>query len=168
MMKSSKRPKIKLKKTKSEWVWDIIGYTVYLGSLIFLIYNWGRLPEEVPAHYNALGEVDRWGSKMELLILPIIGAVTAVFLQILEKYPEVHYYPERLNENNAKDFYLISRKLLNQIKNICFMIFAFILIESVSIALGMSNGFGVWFLPVVLISTFIPIIIGFIKQSKIE
>ncbi|AZV40910.1 hypothetical protein BAOM_0199 [Peribacillus asahii] len=34
----------------------------------------GTLPEEVLAHYNALGEVDRWGSKWELLILPGVGA----------------------------------------------------------------------------------------------
>lgn len=168
MLNSGKRPKIKLPKTKSEWVWDIIGYTVFLGSIIFLIYHWNELPDRVPAHYNAVGEVDRWGSKMELLILPAIGVIMGVMMQVLEKFPEVHNYPERLNENNAKAFYLVSRKLLNQIKNICFMIFAFILFESASIALEKSDGFGVWFLPVVLVSTMIPIVIGFIKQSKIE
>lgn len=29
------------------------------------------LPDEMPAHYNAQGEVDRWGSKYEMLIFPI-------------------------------------------------------------------------------------------------
>ena len=28
------------------------------------------LPDEMPAHYNAQGEVDRWGSKYEMLIFP--------------------------------------------------------------------------------------------------
>lgn len=40
----------------------------------FFNYYLGTLPEEVLAHYNALGEVDRWGSKWELLILPGVGA----------------------------------------------------------------------------------------------
>jgi len=29
-------------------------------------------PERVPAHWNLAGEVDRWGSKYELLILPVV------------------------------------------------------------------------------------------------
>lgn len=168
MSNSWKRPKIKILKTKSEWIWDIIGYTFYLCSLIFLIFNLNGLPDEVPAHYNGLGEVDRWGSKMELFILPIVGAFIALLMQLLEKFPESHNYPERLSKENAKEFYLISRKLVNQLKNICLIILALILIESVSIALGMGNGFGVWFLPIAILSPLIPIVLGIIKQKKIS
>ncbi|OCA84069.1 hypothetical protein A8F94_15190 [Bacillus sp. FJAT-27225] len=168
MSNSWKRPKIKISKTKSEWIWDFIGYSFYIGSLIFLIYTWSWLPDKVPAHYNALGEVDRWGSKMELFILPIIGAFIALLMQLLEKFPESHNYPERFRIENAKEFYLISRKLANQLKNICLIIFALILIESVSIALGTGNGFGAWFLPIAIVSVLIPIVIGIIKQKKIK
>ena len=165
---SWKRPKIHIKKTKSEWTWDVIGYVLYVGSLIFLMVIWDMLPDEVPAHYNAIGEVDRWGSKGELLILPIIGAFLLVFLQLIEKYPEVHNYPARLNESNAEKFYLLSRKLVNQLKNICLILFAFIIYESASIALGWGSGFSKWFLPLILLGTGIPIIIGVMKQRKIK
>ncbi len=117
MSASLNRPKMYIKKTKSEWIWDLIGYAFYLGLVIFLIIVWNTLPDKVPAHYNAMGEVDRWGSKWEFLILPIVGAFLLVLLQILEKYPEVHNYPARLNELNAEKFYLVSRKLVNQLKN---------------------------------------------------
>lgn len=168
MSSSPSKPKIKISKTKSEWIWDIIGYSFYLVSLIFLISNWDRLPDEVPAHFNALGEVDRWGSKMELFILPIIGVFIALLMQVIEKFPESHNYPDRLNKENAIEFYLVSRKLINQLKNISLIIFALILIESISIALGRDNGFGVWFLPIVILSVLIPIILGIIKQRKIR
>lgn len=168
MSNSLKRPKIKILKTKSEWVWDIIGYSIYLGSLLFLIYNWNGLPDEVPVHYNALGEVDRWGSKMELLILPMIGTFMAVLMQLFEKFPESHNYPQRFNNENAKEFYLLSRKLVNQLKNICLIIFSLIIFETVSIALDWGNGFGVWFLPIAILSAFIPIVLGIIKQKKIR
>lgn len=163
-----KRPKIKIPKTMSEWIWDIIGYSFYLGSLIFLIFNWNELPEEVPAHFNALGEVDRWGSKIELIILPLIGVFLACFMQVIEKFPESHNYPERFREDNAKEFYLVSRKLVNQLKNISLIIFALIAIESISIALGKSNGFGVWLLPIAIFSALIPIVLGIMKQRKIK
>ena len=29
------------------------------------------LPERIPAHYNLYGQVDRWGSRMEVLLLPL-------------------------------------------------------------------------------------------------
>lgn len=167
-MKSTwNRSKIKIPKTKSEWVWDIIGMAVYLASIFFLIYVWNILPDEVPAHYNGAGEVDRWGSKAELLMLPGIGLFTLLFMSIFEKFPEMHNYPKRLNESNAEEFYLYSRKMLNQLKNICLIIFSLLLYESVSISLGWWDGFGIWLLPIILGGTFIPVIIGLIKQRKI-
>lgn len=163
-----KRPKLTIAKTKSEWVWDIIGYLFYLGSIALLIIVWNKIPSEVPAHYNAVGDVDRWGSKMELLILPFVGAFILLFMQVLEKFPEVHNYPSRLNESNAEQFYLHSRKLLNQIKNICLILFSLILVESISIANDWwEGGFGVWFLPITILGTGIPIVLGIIKQRKI-
>ena len=168
MSNSWKRPKIKIVKTKSEWLWDILGYSFYVGSFLFLIYNWNELPDKVPAHYNALGEIDRWGSKMELFLLPIIGAVMAVLMQLLERFPETHNYPTRLNEENAKEFYLLSRKLVNQLKNLSLIFFALLLIESITTALGWGNGIGIWFLPIIIISVLIPIVLGLMKQKRIK
>jgi len=162
------RPKIRIPKTKSEWVWDVIGYTAYIGSIVFLLTIWNRLPDQVPAHFNLAGEVDRWGSKWELIILPIIGGITLIIMQFLEKHPEMHNYPSRLNESNVPQFYLLSRKMLNQVKNMCSLIFTAIILESVTIALKWGKGFGVWFLPVLIIAAFIPLMIGLIQQRKIK
>src|SRR5690554_3498 len=127
MVNTWEKPKIKIEKTMSEKIWDIIGYSSFIGSIIFLVYAWGKLPEEIPAHFNLAGEVNRWGSKYEILILPIIGGFTFLFMQVLEKFPQVHNYPKRFNESNAEEFYLNSRKLLNVVKNMTLIIFAFII-----------------------------------------
>ncbi|MFD2630007.1 DUF1648 domain-containing protein [Oceanobacillus kapialis] len=168
MAEPGKRPKLKIPKTKTEWIADVIGYTAYVGSIVFFIYSWGMLPDEVPAHYNAMGEVDRWGSKFELLILPIVGALVGGMCQVFERFPESHNYPERLNEENAAAFYRNSRNMINQIKNVCFIIFAFILVESITIAQGWGQGMGAWVLPVLVGSSLIPIVIGALKQRKIR
>lgn len=34
------------------------------------------LPERIPAHYNLTGEIDRWGSRLEILILPVFCLVS--------------------------------------------------------------------------------------------
>ena len=30
-----------------------------LGTTVFLVVSWPRIPSEVPMHFNALGEIDR-------------------------------------------------------------------------------------------------------------
>ncbi|ENQ3105245.1 Protein of unknown function [Bacillus sp. 491mf] len=167
MLNMLDRPKIKIPKTKSEWIWDIIGFLFYIGSIIFLISVWNQLPEKVPTHFNGLGEVDRMDSKWQLLILPGIGLFIILLMKILEKHPESHNYPERFNESNARQFYLISRKIINQLKNICLIIFSFIVFESAFIGLGWGSGFGKWFLPLTISGLGIPIVLGIIKQRKI-
>ena len=162
------RPKLNIPKTAIERIWNGIGYTAYLSSLLLLIFAWNELPDQVPAHYNALGEVDRWGSKYELLILPVLGASFIVLMGFFERHPELHNYPAKLNGSNARAFYLLSRKLMNQVKNISLVIFAAILCESVSIALGWSEGFGAWLLPALLTSVLVPIITGLVKMRRIK
>ena len=92
MIEKDYRPKLDIPKTASEKLWDIIGYTAFLGSLVFLGFVWGELPDEVPAHYNASGEVDRWGSKYELFILPGIGLFILLLMQLFERHPETVSY----------------------------------------------------------------------------
>ncbi len=44
------------------------------------------MPDRVPMHYNASGEIDRMGSKYEYLLFPLVTAVLAGFFVILAKY----------------------------------------------------------------------------------
>lgn len=162
------RPKIPLPKTQSEWIWDIVGYFCYIGAILFLVFYWNELPDQVPAHFNAMGEVDRWGSKWELFVLPGIGLFIILLMQGLEKFPELHNYPKLFNEKNAKKFYLQSRKLVNQIKNCTLIFFALIMVESAMIALGWENSFEGWVFPIWLIGMGIIIVSGIVKLNKIQ
>ena len=37
-------------------------------------------PDRIPAHYNIRGEVDRWGSKYEFLIMPFMNLIFGIFM----------------------------------------------------------------------------------------
>lgn len=45
---------------------------IVLLPFIYLAYIWNQLPEKVPVHWNSLGEIDRYGEKIELLLIPIL------------------------------------------------------------------------------------------------
>jgi immunity protein, SdpI family len=45
---------------------------IVLLPFIYLAYIWNQLPEKVPMHWNINGEIDRYGDKMELILIPIL------------------------------------------------------------------------------------------------
>lgn len=166
-MNLTKRPKIAIPKTKSEWLMDIVGYVALAVMLAVLIMNWGALPNEIPAHFDASGNVDRWGSKMELLILPGIGIGMHFFFMIIEKFPETHNYPARLNESNMEAFYTNSRQILNYMRNIINVLFTYIVYRSVAIALGDEATIG-WPFFGILIVLFVVLIWKIVKHIRIK
>lgn len=48
----------------------------------------GFLPDKVPMHYNSEGVIDRWGSKYENLIFPIIIIALTLFWQLFIRHFE--------------------------------------------------------------------------------
>lgn len=142
MFNITARPKLHIAKTKSEWVFDVIGYLALATMLAVLVFNWSVIPEQVPAHFGANGEVDRWGSKWELFILPGIAIALHFFMLVMEKFPETHNYPERFNEHNAAAFYTNSRQALNYMRNIINVLFSYSMYVMVAIALGHESTLG--------------------------
>ena len=57
---------------------------VALLPFVYLAYIWNELPKEVPMHWNASGEIDRWGDKSELfmMLFMLTGITYFVFLII--------------------------------------------------------------------------------------
>ncbi|MDG1571733.1 SdpI family protein [Robiginitalea sp. M366] len=50
---------------------------VYLWSI------WGQLPESVPLHWNVEGQVDRYGSRNELLVIPLVTSLLIYAILLL-------------------------------------------------------------------------------------
>ena len=46
------------------------------------------MPDRVPMHYNAAWEIDRWGSRYENLLLPVMTVGMALFFAALASYYE--------------------------------------------------------------------------------
>jgi len=163
-----KRPKIHIPKSKSEIIGNIIGYVIYIGSIILLIALWAKIPQKVPVHYNLDGEVTRWGSKWELFILVGIGLFIIILMEIIERFPEIYNYPSRFNEHNAEQFYLVGRQMVNLIKNGCVILFSFILYADIALVLEWHVNLSQWILPIIFIICIVPIVVCFVRFSKIK
>lgn len=45
---------------------------IVLLPFIYLAFLWNQLPKTIPIHWNINGEIDRYGDKIELLLIPIL------------------------------------------------------------------------------------------------
>jgi uncharacterized membrane protein len=45
---------------------------IVLIPFVFLAYIWNDLPQKVPIHWNINGEIDRFGNKLELILIPLL------------------------------------------------------------------------------------------------
>ena len=68
-------------KNKKDTIFNILMFLPMIVAVISLFY----LPKSIPAHYGSGFDVDRWGSKYEILIygiIPIVfGGIMRVFFQ---------------------------------------------------------------------------------------
>lgn len=53
---------------------------------IYLAYLWNSFPEKVPMHYDMEGVVDRYGSKYELIIIPILLPLLTYLIMLAVPY----------------------------------------------------------------------------------
>ena len=63
-------------------------WIVSMFSIILTAVALQFMPDSVPMHYNAAGEIDRWGSKYENFIFPILIIVFTLFWHLLILYYE--------------------------------------------------------------------------------
>lgn len=152
------RPRIELESTFLERIMILLTAVIYMIWVGWLTFQWPSLPTQLPAHFDIYGEVDRWGSKYELLTLPIVAGVLALGMIWLRKKPEWHNYPINITEENAPFYYRLSRNLLVIISFVIVAGFAWISWDVIQIAQGGSAFLSSWFLPLFLIGMFGPVI----------
>jgi len=167
-VKYFEKKKVDVPQSRSEKLLDGIGYSIFLGSILTLVFLWTSLPDQVPGHYNFAGQVTRWDSKGALLIIPFLGLLNGLVMQGLERFPEIYRYPERYNEENAPQFVLTTRQMMNRVKNILLVFFGLSIFQDLSLSLDWGFRLGAWDFPLLMLALALIFIIGFRSLKRIR
>ena len=162
------RPRIKLNLTFTDKLIEVSGWILLLGIWAFTLLSYSNLPETIAIHYNAVGEVNRFGEKSHLLILPIIGTILFVGMTILNKYPHIFNYPTIITEDNALDQYVNATQMIRILKLIIVFVFGLIIYSTISNGDCNSEGIGIWFLPLTITLFTLPTIYYLIRSMNIK
>lgn len=144
-----------------------VGSLILLGVLwYFVIDNYNALPEKIPSHFNIRGEVDGYGSKSSLFILPTIASMLFIGLTVLSRFPHSFNYPVKISSTNAINQYSISLRLLRILKFVILMVFLMISWMTIRTAGATDYAHSQWMLPMVLALIFLPIFIYLVLAYK--
>ena len=157
---------MKLKYTKFQIVLETIGLLLIVGMIVFVYTQWNQIPQQVPMHYNAIGEIDSWGSKYEILFLPAFGLLLYAFITAVSFFPQIWNVPVRITDENREVVYLSSKDLLIIMKVEILMSFFYINYHTVT-----AQPLPIAFLPIfmiVLFGTIIFFIRRIIRLGKIK
>ena len=125
--------------------------------LILLIILWGftavhysDLPTEIPIHFNAKGVPDGFATRIHCWGMPLFASLLYFGLSVPLK---------RLGIKESE------KKVLFWTQGIIMGIFFYIQYQSFLVALGRSEGLGMWFLPFTFLVLLLPVVVG-IRQGK--
>lgn len=138
-----------MKKSRLDQTLNRLCLLILLGTAGFLALYWKHIPQEVPMHYNAAGEIDRWGSRGELLALPVIAWLLYGFLTVAEQFPGAWNTGVKVTAENRERVYALLGHLISTLKLLMTAMFAWIIVQC-ALALPLPG----WFLPVVLGAVF--------------
>jgi uncharacterized membrane protein len=152
-----------LRRKKIHYIIDILCLILLISTSIYLIISWSELPEKIPGHYDAYGNIDRWGSKTEIIVMPIFAWFMFISISILERFPQVWNTGVKVTEANAYKVYSTLYDMIITLKIILTLVFSFLIINSIH----MSNLPSI-FLPVMLFLVFGDLIYHLLKLHRVK
>ncbi len=150
-----------VKRSKYDIVINLICLLLLLGVAGYLAVNWSSIPDKIPSHYNAVGEVDSWGNKMELLVLAIIGWIMYIGITVLEQFPQAWNTGVTVTEENKARIYPILKMMISTLKLLVVGVFVFLALNS-----ALAKALPLWFLPVFLVVMFGSIVFFIVRLIR--
>lgn len=149
------------KYTRSQVVLEIIAVLIILATAAFLLTRWPLIPEQIPGHYNAAGQVDRWGDRSEILALPAVGILLYGLLTVISCFPSLWNVPVTITEDNKPGVFSRMKTMLLVLKVEMLAVFGFLAVNT-----SMATPLPGWFLPITLATVFGSVLFSVINVHR--
>ena len=140
---------MKIKRKKFDIILNILCWIILASTMLFLIITWSKIPDTIPMHYDSAGNIDRLGSKLEILVLPIIILIVYTFITIIEKFPEAWNTGVKVTEENKERVYSTLLHLISTIKFIMVGMVAYLTVHT-----ALSLELSAWVTPIFILAIF--------------
>lgn len=165
-MTSPTNPRINIPLTYTGKIIEIVGLLLLVLFWYFTLSHYNELPNSIPTHFKANNVVDGYGSKWNIIMLPIVATIMYLGLTIVARFPHKMNHFVTITEANARKQYSIITGMFRIMKITIVLVFFMMTFETVQIALGLPDVFGKWFILIAFALIFVPIFWLLILSSK--
>ena len=148
--------------TRYQRIAGILAPLILLGSIVYILIVWRTLPEQIPTHYNFSGEIDGYGGRGSLLLMPVIGLVTDLTVAICGRFPKSWNTGVRVTVLNRVRVYRLIRDLMADLRLSMAVAFAGFSVYQASLPERFSGNVT----GIMLILIFAPIVRYFIRLAR--
>ncbi|WP_158093276.1 DUF1648 domain-containing protein [Gottfriedia solisilvae] len=107
------RPRLNIQRTPLQnWI-NIISVFIMGGTAIYLLVNYAKLLDQIPMHFNYLGEVDYWGPKESIFILLGVSILIYILNTRTQHIPHKFNYIVEITEENAEKQYQMAVRMMS-------------------------------------------------------
>ncbi len=165
-MYNESRPRVQLYLSNLDKKIELLGKIFVMLLWVITLVAFFNLPQIIPTHFNAKGQVDDYGSKLTLFILPVVATLLYFLLSFLNNYPHLFNYATIITEKNAEQQYTFATRILRYVKVAILIIFSGTTLFTYLTSTGIIDGLGWWFLPFCFTLIFVPIIVSIYYSVK--
>lgn len=117
-----------IKNTLADTVMEYICRILLIGTLIYLIVRWNAIPDQIPTHYNAAGEIDGWGGKGMVWLLVVISWGLYLGITFVGRFPELWNTGVKITKTNKEKVYRLIKYLIGTSKLILISVFTLLIV----------------------------------------
>ncbi|MFA9560451.1 DUF1648 domain-containing protein [Evansella sp. AB-rgal1] len=152
---------------------DIVTFSIYVYSLIYIIYFYGQLPDQIPNHFNLAGEVTSTSGKPMLVGLFILYSSMLMTMFSLNYFLLMKPDPSRemlnyinvpfIKKDKVTDSQLpiiqaFSARLFAYMTLFLSLLFGMLITGMIQVGLGEKEGLGYSVMVVVILVVILPIV----------
>ena len=154
---------IKIERNALDTIETIVSLLCLVGVVVYLILAWNTIPDKIPGHYNAAGEVNRWGNKSKLIMLPIISWVTYGLITLIEYFPQIWNTGVRVTADNRAEVYRLLKSMIAVVKMFVLLMFA-----SLTVLSSLSLNLPMWYVLAFLVALFGTIAYFIVRLTRLR
>ena len=154
---------IKIERNALDILETIVSLLSLVGVVVYLILAWDTIPAKIPAHYDAAGVVNRWGSKSELIVLPIISWLIYGMITLIERFPQIWNTGIRVTEENRAVVYRLLKNLIALVKMFVLLMFA-----SLTVLSSLTVNLPIWYILAFLVALFGTIAVCIVQLNRLR
>jgi len=145
---------------------EALGASFLICALAIPLVNYAKIPDVIPIHFDLAGVPNGIGSKIHLIIVPLLGVVIYVGLFFVKKYSINMNYPIPVTTTNREDLQRLTLQMMRWLRVVIALFFMILVISMVRIGLGVSGRANIYFLIYFLLA--LAGIVGFYMYRMIQ